>query len=239
MVLCLNMKPNDALKCKLFMIVIIKLRFSILLYLVFADGRGHKLERNNYIEAVISYKDNDELKEAIKAPYKKERINRHSRWGNEEQQQQQPEHVETVKAVSSYGEWRAAKAARLSDEAKTVENTRKPHRHHRADYSQDKNITSWRSGSIPQGSLKETSSRDRNNTRIRNGSIPQRSFNEPSHKSYKRDSSRISRSDNHGSQSSRFNAPGRETAISSSTSSETTSTVHNSRFKKVNHQTTL
>ncbi|CAO1401067.1 unnamed protein product [Diamesa hyperborea] len=114
-------------------------------------------------------------------------------------------------------------------------------RKYRADYSQDKNITSWRSGSIPQGSLNETSRRDRNNSRIRNNeSIPQRSsFNEPSHTSYKRDSSRIShsRSDNHGSQSSRFNAPGRETAISSSSSSATA--VHNSRFKKVNHATTM
>lgn len=209
---------------------------TIVLYLVFADGRGHKLERNNYIDAVISYKDNEELKEAIKAPHKKERTSRHTRWGNEEQQQQ----PESVKAVSSYGEWRAAKAARIREEAETIEHTRKPHRSHRADYSQDKNITSWRSGSIPQGSLNETSRRDRNNSRIRNESIPQRSsFNEPSHTSYKRDSSRIShsRSDNHGSQSSRFNAPGRETAISSSSSSATA--VHNSRFKKVNHATTM
>lgn len=217
---------------------------NILLYLVFADGRGHKLERNNYIEAVISYKDNEELKEKIKAPYKKERIHRHSRWGDgeqQQQQQQQPEHLESVKAVSSYGEWRAAKAARLREEAKTVEHTRKPHRHHRVDYSQDKSNANFRSGSIPQGSLKETSSRDGNNTRIRNKSIPQRSFNEPSHVSHKRDSSRIShsRTDNQGSQSSRFNAPGRETAISSSTSSATTTAVHNSRFKKVNHQTTM
>ena len=212
-----------------------------MLYLVFADGRGHKLERNNYIDAVVSYKDNDELKEEIKAPYKKERIQRHSRWGNNEEQQQQPEHLESVKAVSSYGEWRAAKAARLCEEAKTVEPIKKHHRHHRTDHSQDKNITSWRSGSIPQGSLEESSSRKANK---RNGSIHYGTFTEPPHKKYNRESSRIShsRSDNHGSQSSRFNAPGRETAISSSSSSSssaTTSAVHNSRFKKVNHHNTL
>lgn len=196
------------------------------------------MERQNYIDAVISYKDNDGLMEEIKAPHKKERINRHTRWGNDEQQQQQQ--PEEVKAVSSYGEWRASKAAKLREEAETVEHTRKPRRHHRADYSQDKNNANWLSGSIPQGSLKETSSRDRNNANCRDGSIPQRSFNEPSHNSYKRKSSRIShsRTDNHGSQSSRFTAPGRETAISSS-SSATTSAVHNSRFKKANPQTTL
>lgn len=177
--------------------------------------------------------------EEIKAPHKKERTNRHSRWGNGEQQQQQ-QLPEEVKAASSYGEWRASKAARLREEAETVEHTRKPHRHHRAQpHSQDRNNVNWRNGSIPQGSLKETSSRDRNTANWGDGSIPQRSFTEPSHKSYKRESSRIShsRTDNHGSQSSRFTAPGRETAISSS--SATASAVHNSRFKKVNKQSSL
>ena len=180
------------------------------------------MERKNYIDAVVSYKDNVELKELIKAPYRKElikapyrkeRIQKQSRWGNEEQTGK-AEHVEAVKADSSYGAWKAAR--KLQEEAETNHKN-----HHRVDYSRDKNNTSWRSESIPQGS-----------------------FNEPSHNSFKRDSARISRSrpENHGSQSSRFNAPGREAAISSSTSSSsssaatTSSAVHNSRFKKVKYQ---
>ncbi|CAO1416991.1 unnamed protein product [Diamesa serratosioi] len=198
MVLCLNIKPNDALK-------------------FFADGRGHKLERNNYIDAVVSYKDNVELKEQIKEPSKKkERIQKQSRWGNEEEKQ--PDHLEAVKAVSSYGEWRAAK--RLREETETIHKNHHHHHHHhrhqhRDDYSQDNKKTSWRSGG---------------------GSIPQRSLNKPSHESYKRESSRIPRAhpDTNGYQPSRFNAPGRDTAISSLTSATTTSAVHNSRFKKSN-----